>query len=156
VLDGVLQQLGQHHRHRGRRLRGQHAERALPAHPYPARQRAQVGDHRAQPVGDVVEDDALLDGLAQGLVHDGDRADPADRLLERGLGVGAVHPPGLQPQQCGDRLQVVLHAVVDLPDGGVLGDQLAVAAAQVGDVADEHQRADQPPVRAQRDGADDQ
>ena len=111
---------------------------------------------RAEPVGDVVEVDALLDRLAERLVHDRDRADPAYRLLERRLGVGAVHPPGLQPQQRGDGLQVVLHPVVDLADGGVLGDQLAVAAAQVGDVADQDQRADQPPVRAQRDGPHDQ
>ena len=37
VLDGVLQQLGQHHRQRGRGLRGQHAEGALAAHPHARR-----------------------------------------------------------------------------------------------------------------------
>ena len=64
--------------------------------------------------------------------------------------LGHVHPPGLQPQQRGHRLQVVLHPVVDLPDRGVLGDQLAVAAAQLGDVAQQHERAD---VLARADAA---
>ena len=36
-------------------------------------------------------------------------------------------PPTLQPQQRGDRLQVVLHPVVDLPDRRLLRDQLALA-----------------------------
>ena len=156
VLDGVLEQLGEHHRDRGRGLRAQHAEGALPADPRPAAERAHVGDHAAEPVGDVVEGDALLDRLAERLVHDRDRADPAYRLLERGLRVGAVHPAGLQPQQRGHGLEVVLHPVVDLADGGVLGDQLAVAAAQVGDVADQDQRADQLALRPQRDGPHDQ
>ena len=42
----------------------------------------------AQPVGDLVEGDVLLGRLAEGLVHDRDRTDAADGLLERGLGVG--------------------------------------------------------------------
>ena len=45
---------------------------------------------------------------------------------------GTRHPPGLQPQQRGDGLQVVLHPVVDLADGRVLGEQLRLAAAQLG------------------------
>ena len=42
---------------------------------------------------------------------------------------GEVDPAGLHPQQGRDRLQVVLHPVVDLPDGRVLGDQLTFLAA---------------------------
>ena len=61
---------------------------------------------------------------------------------------GVLDPAGLQAQQGGDRLQVVLHPVVDLPDRGVLGDQRAVAAAHLGDVADQHQRADRHARRA--------
>ena len=95
---------------------------------------------RPEPVGDLVEGDVLLGRLAQRLVHDRDGAHPADGLLERRLGVRRVDPAGLQPQQRGHGLQVVLHPVVDLADGGVLGDQLAVAAAQVGHVAQQHQR----------------
>ena len=63
-----------------------------------------------------------------------------------------VHPAGLQAQQGGHRLEVVLHPVVDLPDGGVLGDQLALAAAQLGDVPEQHQRADAGALGLQRDG----
>ena len=57
-----------------------------------------------------------------------------------------VHAAGLQPQQGGDRLQVVLHPVVDLPDGRVLGHQLSLAAAQFRHVAKQHRRAAQPPL----------
>ena len=62
--------------------------------------------------------------------------------------LGHVDPAGLEPQQRRHGLQVVLHPVVDLADGGVLGDQLAVAAAQVGDVAQQHQRPDALALRA--------
>ncbi len=85
-------------------------------------------------------------------MHDRDRADPADRLVQGGPAGVRVHPAGLQPQQRGDRLQVVLHPVVDLPDGGVLGHQFAVAAAQFGDVPAEHQRARQGALGLERDG----
>lgn len=97
----------------------------------------------------------LLNGLAEGLVHDGDRADPAYRLLERGLRVGGVHAPGLEPEQGGHRLQVVLHPVVDLADRRVLGDQLTVTATQLRDVAQQDQRTDVLTLRAQRDAARD-
>ena len=62
-------------------------------------------------------------------------------------------PPGLEAQQRRHRLQVVLHPVVDLADRGVLGDQLAVATAQLGDVAQQDQPADVLAGGAQRDGA---
>ena len=126
------------------------------AHPDPVADGADLGDHRAEPVGDLVEVDVLLDRLAEGLVHDRDRPDPADRLLERGLGRGRVDPAGLEAQQRGHGLQVVLHPVVDLADGRVLGHQLAVAAAEVGDVAHQHQRAHVLALRSQRDRAHDQ
>ncbi len=117
---------------------------------------ADLGDHPPQRVDDLVEVDPLLDRLAQRLVHDRDRADPADRLLQRQPGRLGVHPPRLQAQQRGDGLEVVLHPVVDLADRGVLGHQLPVAPAQVGDVAHQDQRPDVVPLRAQRDGAHDQ
>ena len=83
----------------------------------------------------------LVEGLAERLVDDRDRPDPAYGLLERDPALGYADPAGLQPQQRRHRLQVVLHPVVDLADGRVLGDQLAVAAAQVGDVAQQDQPA---------------
>ena len=72
------------------------------------------------------------------------------------LADGRVDPAGLEAQQGRDRLEVVLHPVVDLADGGVLGDQLAVAAAQVGHVAHQDQPTDQLPLGPQRDRPDDQ
>ena len=52
-----------------------------------------------------------------------------------------VEPPALQPQQRRDRLQVVLHPVVDLADRRVLRHEHPVPAAQVGDVAQQDERA---------------
>ncbi len=55
---------------------------------------------------------------------------------------GLVEPPALQAQQRRDRLQVVLHPVVDLADRRVLAHQQAIALAEVGDVAYEQHAAD--------------
>ena len=76
------------------------------------------------------------------LVDEGDRADPAHRLRHRRLGLRVLQPAGLQPQQRRDRLEVVLHPVVDLADRRVLGHQHAVALADVGDVAHQQHAAD--------------
>ena len=69
-------------------------------------------------------------------MHERDRADAAHRLRDRGLRLGRRQPPALQAQQRRDRLQVVLHPVVDLADRRVLRQQQPVAAAQLGDVAE--------------------
>ena len=63
-------------------------------------------------------------------------------------------PPRLQAQQRRHRLEVVLHPVVDLADRRVLGEQLALAAAQLGDVAQQQQRAGALAL-GERDGAHD-
>ena len=115
--------------------------------------RGDLGDHRQHPVGDLVELHPLVQVLGQRLVHDRDRADPADGLLERLPAPLGLHPPGLEPQQGRHRLEVVLHPVVDLPDGRVLGDQLALAATQFGHVAQQDQRADAGALRLERDRA---
>ena len=70
------------------------------------------------------------------------------------LASGELKPPALQPQQRRDRLQVVLHPVVDLADRRVLRQQQPVPAAQLGDVADEHDRPGHRAVVEQRDAAD--
>ena len=155
VLDRVLDQLGEHHRQRRRGVRADRAERAGPPGPDRRPVRAHVGDQPGEPVGHLVEVDRLVEGLAQRLVDDRDRPDPSYRLLQRHPALGDVEPPRLQPQQGRDRLQVVLHPVVDLPDGRVLGDQLAVAATQVGHVAQQHQPAGVLARGAQRDRAQD-
>ncbi|CAM5301371.1 hypothetical protein SDIAM26S_01783 [Streptomyces diastaticus subsp. diastaticus] len=85
-------------------------------------------------------------------MDDGDRADPADRLDQRLPATFGLDTAGLEPQQCGHCLEVVLHPVVDLPDGGVLGHQLALTTAQFRDVPEQDQRADVRALGPQRDG----
>ena len=153
VVDRVLQQLVEHHRQRrgdrGRQLAGV-ARRpgsgsGAPATTGPPRPCGRAG-RTISMNGDVV---ARL--ARQRLVHEGDRADPPHRLLDRRLGLGRREAPALQPQQRRDRLQVVLHPVVDLADRGVLGQQQPVPAAQLGDVAEQHARR-RSPCRARAAG----
>ena len=86
-------------------------------------------------------------------MHQRDRVDPPHALGQRPARLRDRRAAGLQAQQRGDGLQVVLDPVVDLPDRRVLAEQREVAAAQVGDVADEHQRAGRGAPRAQRQRA---
>ena len=53
----------------------------------------------------------------------------------------------------GHGLQVVLHPVMNLPDRGVLGEQLPVAAVHLGHVPHQHDRPDVGRAIGQRDGA---
>ena len=71
-----------------------------------------------------------------------DRPDPVLGFEECLSSRRVVGPPGLQPQQRGDRLKVVLHPVMDLADGRILREQEPVPAAEVGDVSHEHRAAD--------------
>ena len=142
MLDGVEQQLVEDHHQRGGDLRRQHAEAAPPSHADAHLGRRDLRRRAGHPVDDAVELDRLVAGHGERLVHQGDGRDPPDRLLQRDPGLRHGHPAGLQPQQRGDGLEVVLHPVVDLPDGGVLGDQGSVPATDLGDVPHEHQRAD--------------
>jgi hypothetical protein len=84
-------------------------------------------------------------------MHQGNGGDPPHGLLEPLLGLVADHPPGLHPQEGRDGLQVVLHPVMDLADGGVLGDQLHLPAAQLRNVAAQDQRAEPLLLVSQRD-----
>lgn len=113
--------------------------------------RRDLGDHGEHPVGDLVELHALVQVLGERLVDDRDRADPAHGLLQGFPAPVRLDAAGLEPQQGGDRLEVVLHPVVDLPDGGVLGDQFALAAAQFGDIAEQDQGTDAGALGLQRD-----
>ena len=116
----------------GRERAGHHAERTLasaPNRPRTPRRRRPTSWRRAVDHG--VEVDLLVERLRQGLVHQRDRRHPADRLREGLPGLRHGHPPGLQAQQRRDGLQVVLHPVVDLADGRVLGEQLALTSAQL-------------------------
>lgn len=96
--------------------------------------RRDLRDHREDTVGDLVELHALVQVLRQRLVHDRDRTDAAHRFFEGLTAAVGLDAPGLEPEQGRHCLEVVLHPVVDLPDGRVLGHQLALATAQFGHV----------------------
>src|SRR5437588_451023 len=70
-------------------------------------------EHRAQAVEEIRELDVLVALLGEDLVHGGNGEDAVDGMLER---LARVHALGarLQTQERRDRLEVVLHAVMDL------------------------------------------
>ena len=68
-------------------------------------------------------------------MHERDRADAPHRFLDGDARFGRREPASLKPEERRDRLQVVLHPVVDLADRRVLRDELAVTTSEVGDVA---------------------
>ena len=103
--------------------------------------RRHLADHLDQLVGDLVEVDRPVEGLRQRVVHERDRPHPPDGLFECGPALGHLEPPRLQPQQRGDRLQVVLHPVMDLADRRVLAHERPFAASQLGDVPEQDQGA---------------
>lgn len=110
-----------------------------------------LGDHGEHPVGDLVELHPLVQVLRERLVHDRDGTHPAHGFLQRLPAAVGVDAAGLKPQQGRHRLEVVLHPVVDLPDGGVLGDQFALAAAQFGDISEQDQGTDAGALGLERD-----
>ena len=125
VLDRVEQQLVEDHHQRGGDLGRQHAEAALPPHAAPSISVAATSvAARGDPVDDAVELDRLVADIDSVSCTSAIEATRRTDSSSAARASGAVDPAGLQPQQRGDRLQVVLHPVVDLPDGGVLGDQL--------------------------------
>ena len=163
VLERVLEQLAEDERERGRALAGE-GDRLELGLDLLAGDEA-LDEHRAEPLDQLGEVDVVLAVLGQHLVHGGDREDPVDGVAERLLRI-RVRRPRLQPQQRGDRLQVVLDAVVDLlgehaahhrapvleRDRGVMRDRLEQRAVVVGErrvpVADE--LADLAALPAQR------
>ena len=156
VLDGVLEHLGEHHRQRGGRLGGQHPE--APVRRTRTRSPAALTSVTIRPSRSAISSKSTCSSTAWLSVSCTIAIEPTRRTASSSAALASrrVDPPGLEPQQRGHGLQVVLHPVVDLADGGVLGDQLAVAAAQVGDVAHQDQRADVLALRPQRDGPHDQ
>ena len=159
VVDRVLHELVEHDRERRRDLARQLARVAfdLEADRVLGRRRGVLDEPGERP-HDLVERHDVARLARQRLVHDRDRADPPLRLRQRGPRLGRLQPPALEPQQRRDRLQVVLHPVVDLADRRVLRQQHAVAAPEVADVAQQDERArglssDRPaaaPARAPR------
>src|SRR3954453_19125677 len=79
-------------------------------------------------------------------------APPAYGLMQRGPRLALGQPARLHAQQGRHRLQVVLHPVVDLADGRVLGHQVALATAQLAHVAQQQDRTGPLSRLDQRDG----
>ena len=118
VLEGVGVQLAEDQCHRRRRL-ARHLDRLQ--HRVGRLGTEAVSEHRGQAADEVGQVDLAGAARGQQVVHLGDRQHAVDGVFER---AGRVAAAGAQPQQRGDRLEVVLDAVVDL-----LGDQLAHHAA---------------------------
>ena len=74
-------------------------------------------------------------------MHDRDGTNPPFGLRERGTRLGRLQSPTLEPQERRDRLEVVLHPVMDLADRRVLREQQPIAPAEVADVTQEHECA---------------
>ena len=74
-------------------------------------------------------------------MHECDGANAAHTLGDGSLCFFRVQTATLQPQQRRDGLQVVLHPVVNLANGGVLRQQQLVALAHLGDIAHQQQAA---------------
>ncbi len=163
VLERVLEELGEDERERSR---------ALPGHGHWLERRRHVllrnealDEHRAQSVHELSKIDVVLPMLGEHLVHRRDREDAVDRVLQRLARIDVIGTR-LEPEQGGDRLQVVLDPVVDLlgedathdrspvleGDCRVVGDGLEQRLLVLGErrvaVADE--LADLPPLPAQR------
>ena len=163
MLERVLQQLGEDERERGRA--GARERHRLESCLDVAAGAETLHEHRAEAVDQLREVDVLLPLLGERLVHGGDGEDPVDRMLERLARVDALRVR-LQAQERGDRLQVVLDAVVDLlgedaahdraavleRDGGMVRDRLEQRPLLVGErpVAVGHELADLAPLPAQR------
>ena len=111
VLERVLEELGEDERERGRALPRERDRLELGRHVLPRDE--PLHEHRAQPIDELAEVDVVLAVLGEHLVHRGDGEDPVDRVVERLARVDVVRAR-LQAQERRDRLQVVLHAVVDL------------------------------------------
>ena len=163
VLERVLEELGEDERERGRALAGERDGLELRGHVLPGDE--PLHEHRAQPVDELAEVDVVLAMLGEHLVDGRDREDPVHRVVQRLPRVDVVGPR-LQAEERGDRLQVVLDAVVDLlgehaahdrpavleRDRCVVRDRLEQRLVVGGErrvaVADE--LADLPPLPAQR------
>ena len=154
VLHRVLEQLGDHDGQRsgyvGRQLPG------VAFGPEAHRLAQGVGGvlrHADQRPDDLLEGHLLAGVAGQDLMDDGDGADLPLDVVQGGAAHAGVEAPGPQAEQGRDRLQVVLDAVVDLPDGRVLRDQEPVPPAQVGHVTDQAQGPGGLPLVEQGDAA---
>ena len=140
VLDGVLQQLGQDDGQRGG-----HVGRDLAQPPdRPRRSAAGTAPPSPRPSGSARSRSrrrapgrpGSRDRISCTMAIDRTRRSASNRAT---LPAAGRQPPGLEPQQGRDGLEVVLDPVVHLADGRVLGQEQAVEAADVGHVAHQDQ-----------------
>jgi hypothetical protein len=150
VLDGVEQQLVEHHRQRGGHLGRQHPERAGPAQVHLGLR----GGHldrgaaiRSTTPSNWTSSSTDIDSVSCTIAIEATRRTDSSSATRAS---GLVTRRAWQPQQGRDRLQVVLHPVVDLADGGVLGEQFPVPPTHLGHVAHQHQGPIGTPGRQQR------
>ena len=144
VIDGVLEQLGEHDRQRRRdRGRDPTAVTLDREHDRPVRRLQPFFGQPEQRADDLDERHVVARLARKRLVDERDRANPTDRLADGRDRLGVRQAAGLQPQQRRDRLEVVLDAVVDLTDRRVLAEQQPIALAEFGDIAEqEHTTGD--------------
>ena len=163
VLERVLEELGEDERERRRALARERHRLELGRDVLPGDE--PLHEHRAQAVDELAEVDVVLAMLGEHLVHGRDREDPVDGVVERLPRVDVLRAR-LQAEQRRDRLEVVLHAVVDLlredaahdrpavleRDGGVVRDRLEQRLVVGGErrVAIADELADLTPLPAQR------
>ena len=95
---------------------------------------------------DLGEVDSLLVRAGKQIMHDRHGADTLGCLGECSARLGRVAATRLDAQQRGDRLQVVLHAMVDLADRRVLDLDLALAPPRLGEILHEHERPGASPI----------
>ena len=101
----------------------------------------------------LVEINRLVQRLRESLVHLRERGDTPLSGFQRLARDVIIGPASLHTQQGGHGLEVVLHAVVDLADRGILGHELLLAAAKLRDVADHDDRTKPLPLIEKGDGA---
>ena len=127
VFHGVLAELGDDHGQAGRHVGRQQSEAALPDRRRPRPQEAATSPIiRSRPSAtrsNSTISSKAWDSVSCTIAIGGN---PGHRIVEGDLRLRGGDATRLHPEQCSHRLQVVLHPVVDLPDGRVLGDQLGV------------------------------
>ena len=86
-------------------------------------------------------------------MHERNRGNTTLGILQRLDGVGVVGASSLNAKQASHGLQVVFHAVVNLANRGILGDQFTLLAAQLGHIATKQNGAGASPVFINRNRA---
>ena len=95
----------------------------------------QIHRHLQQAGNDLVVIDDFIGGLAQAFMDHGDGLYTTLRLFQLFLDLFGLGFTCLQSQQCGNRLKVVLDAMVDFGNRRILGLQFLFTTAKLSHVA---------------------